>query len=184
VFNGPAPSTQLNTARLVLRPTRVADAARAFEIQSDWDVTRMLAMANFPPDQTEMRRWFAGHSQERLVGSAYRFAVAREGRLIGVVDVAGVDRGGGALGYWFDKAVWGPGFATEAARAIVKFAFDDICVSRLRARHASDNAASARVLQKLGFQPIDKTQVWSRSRGAAIIECRYLLMQSLRSPDR
>jgi ribosomal-protein-alanine N-acetyltransferase len=176
---GPAPSIQLNTARLVLRPTSAADVDRAFEIQSDWEVTRMLAMANFPPDQAEMRRWFAGHSQEWLAGSAYRFAVAREGRLIGVVDVAGVDGGEGALGYWFDKAVWGVGYGTEAARAIVKFAFDDVCISQLRAGHASDNAASARVLQKLGFQPIDKTQAWSRSRGAPIIECRYLLTQSL-----
>jgi [ribosomal protein S5]-alanine N-acetyltransferase len=173
--NGPALSIQLNTARLVLRPTGAADADRAFEIQSDWNVTRMLALANFPPDQAEMRRWFAGHPQEGLAGSAYRFAVARKGRFIGVVDVARVDRGEGALGYWFDKAVWGLGYATEAARAIVKFAFDDICLSELRAGHASDNVASARVLQKLEFQSIDRTQAWSRSRGAAIIECQYML---------
>jgi [ribosomal protein S5]-alanine N-acetyltransferase len=93
----PAPSIQLNTARLVLRPTGAPDADRAYEIQSDWDVTRVLVMARFPPDQAEMRRWFAVHSQEWLAGSAYRFAVAREGRLIGVVDVAGVDRGEGVM---------------------------------------------------------------------------------------
>jgi ribosomal-protein-alanine N-acetyltransferase len=168
----------LNTARLLLRPTIAADADRAFEIQSEWGVTRMLAMAGFPPDQVEMRYWFAGHSRERLAGSAYRFAVAREGRLIGVVDIAAVDRGEGALGYWFDRAVWGLGYATEAARAIVKFAFDELSVSQLRAGHALDNAASARVLQKLGFQLVDKVQVRSRSRGEAIIEYRYLLTRS------
>jgi [ribosomal protein S5]-alanine N-acetyltransferase len=157
---GPAPSIQLNTARLVLRPTCAADAERAVEIQSDWDVMPMLRMA--------------------AAGSAYRFAVSRERRLIGIVNVDEVDCGEADLGYWFDKAVWGLGYATEAARAIGKVAFDDICISQLRAGHASDNVASARVLQKLGFQPIDKTQAWSRSRGAAIIQCRYLLTQSLR----
>jgi ribosomal-protein-alanine N-acetyltransferase len=94
---GPPPSIQLNTTRLLLRPTGAGDADRAFEIQSEWGVTRMLAMAGFPPDQVEMRYRFAGHSREWLAGSAYRFAVAREVRLIGVVVIAAVDRGEGAL---------------------------------------------------------------------------------------
>jgi RimJ/RimL family protein N-acetyltransferase len=63
---GPAPSIQFNTARVVLRPASAADAERAFEIQSDWDVTRMLRMAAFPPDRAEFKRWFAEHSQEWL----------------------------------------------------------------------------------------------------------------------
>jgi RimJ/RimL family protein N-acetyltransferase len=70
--SGPPPSIQLNTAHVVLRPTVAADAERAFEIQSNWEVTRMLAMAAFPPERAEIERWFAAHSQEWLAGSAYR----------------------------------------------------------------------------------------------------------------
>jgi [ribosomal protein S5]-alanine N-acetyltransferase len=175
---GHPPSIQLNTARLLLRPTRAADADRAFEIRSDWDVTRMLAMAAFPPDRAEIERWFVEHSQEWLAGSAYRFAAVRDTRLIGVVDIASVSRGEGALGYWFDRVAWGLGYATEATRAIAKFAFDELGLSQLRAGHAFDNAASARVLRKLGFQPIDSVEVWSRSRSEAIIEYRYRLRRS------
>jgi [ribosomal protein S5]-alanine N-acetyltransferase len=178
VFAGPPSSVQLRTARLLLRPSGAADADRAFEIQSDWDVTRMLAMAAFPPDRAEIKRWFAEHSQEWLAGSAYRFAAMRESRLIGVVDIASVSQGEGSLGYWFDRAVWGLGYATEATRAIAKFAFNDLKLRQLRAGHAFDNAASAHVLRKLGFQPIDNVQVWSRSRGEAIIEHRYRLRRS------
>jgi [ribosomal protein S5]-alanine N-acetyltransferase len=172
---GPPPSIQLNTAHLLMRPTGAADGERAFEIQSDWDVARMLAMAAFPPDRAEIERWFAEHLQEWLAGSAYRFAAVRESKLIGVVDIASVSHREGALGYWFDRAVWGLGYATEATRAIVKFAFDDLNLSHLRAGHAFDNTASARVLRKLGFQPIDNVQVWSRSRGETIIEQLYRL---------
>lgn len=82
---GPPPSIQLNTAHLLMRPTGAADGGRAFEIQSDWDVARMLALAAFPPDLPEIERWFAEHSQEWLAGSAYRFAAVRENKLIGVV---------------------------------------------------------------------------------------------------
>jgi RimJ/RimL family protein N-acetyltransferase len=49
----------LTTDRLELRPTTAADADRALDIQSDWNVTRMLAMASFPPDPDEITRWFA-----------------------------------------------------------------------------------------------------------------------------
>ena len=122
--------------------------------------------------------WFAGHPDEWLAGSAYRFAVVCEGRLIGLTDIAGVSRGEGALGYWFDKAVWGLGYATEAAGALVSFAFDVLNLSQLRAAHASDNAASACVLRKLGFQPAGKIRVWSRSRREEIVEQRYLLTRS------
>lgn len=138
----------------------------------------MLLMAAFPPDRAEIVRSFAAHSQEWLAGSAYRFAALRETRLIGVVDIAGVSNGEGALGYWFDRAVWGLGYAIEATRAIAKFAFDDLRLSQLRAGHAFDNAASARVLRKLGFQPIDNVQAWSRSRGDVVIEYRYRLMRT------
>jgi [ribosomal protein S5]-alanine N-acetyltransferase len=165
----------LRTARLLLRPSGAAHAGRAFDIQSERDVARMLALAAFPPDRAEIMRWFAGHPEEWHAGSAYRFAALRDGRFVGLTDIAGVSHGEGALGYWFDKAVWGLGYATEAAQAVVEFAFDNLNLARLRAAHASDNAASACVLRKLGFQPAGDMRAWSRSRGEEIVERRYLL---------
>ena len=50
----PIPRKAIATARLALRPSTAADAARAFEIQSDQAVTRMLRMASFPPDRAEI----------------------------------------------------------------------------------------------------------------------------------
>jgi [ribosomal protein S5]-alanine N-acetyltransferase len=49
-----------------------------------------------------------------------------------VVDIASVSLGEGVFGYWFDRAAWGLGYATEATRAIAKFAFDDLKLSQLR----------------------------------------------------
>lgn len=51
----------LNTPRLLLRPSMPDDAARAFEIQSDWEVTRMLRMARFPADCASIQAWFTEH---------------------------------------------------------------------------------------------------------------------------
>ena len=171
----PTPARSTKTSRLVLRPTRGSDADRAFEIQTDWEVTRMLRMASFPPDRQEIRRWFADHQREWSAGEACRFAVELEGKMVGVVDVDGIAEREGSLGYWLDRAAWGRGYAFEAAHAVTRFAFEDVGLSKLKAGHAHDNPASGRVLTKLGFSPLDTVQRFSRARGENITQRRYVL---------
>lgn len=169
------PRVGLLTERLALRPTELADANAAFQIQSDWQVTRMLRMARFPPDLRETVDWFAAHQHEWRQGAAYRFATLRDGRMIGLVDIDEVGGGEGDLGYWFERASWGRGFATEAARAVVDFAFHDLGLVRLRSGHAADNPASGNVLAKLGFLPLGVARRSSRSRGEDILHQSYVL---------
>jgi [ribosomal protein S5]-alanine N-acetyltransferase len=180
----PIAPRRIATARLLLRPTDAADAERAFEIQSDWRVTRMLSMASFPPDLDAIRRWFSGHQREWAAGGAYRFGVELRGRLVGMADIDGVRSGEGQLGYWLERAVWGHGYASEAAQAVVRFAFYEAGLSALRSGHAVDNTASAKILLRLGFRPVDTVQRASRSRGETVLRRRYILMKpdSLRTP--
>lgn len=169
------PPCRIATARLVLRPTEPSDAERAFEIQSDWSVTRMLRMASFPPKRDEISRWFADHPREWIAGEAYRFAIELGGRVIGVVDIDEIGRGEGELGYWLEPASWGQGYGLEAAQAALRFAMSDIGLSKLRSGHAADNSASGNVLLKLGFRPLDTVRVLSHSRGEEITQRRYVL---------
>jgi [ribosomal protein S5]-alanine N-acetyltransferase len=171
----PVPPRSLRTGRLVSRPARGSDADRAFEIQTDWEVTRMLRMASFPPDRQEIGRWFADHQREWLAGEAYRFAVELEGRMVGIVDVDGIAEREGSLGYWLERAAWGRGYAFEAAQAVTRFAFEEVGLAQLRAGHAHDNPASGRVLAKLGFSPLDAVRRFSRPRGENIVQRRYVL---------
>jgi ribosomal-protein-alanine N-acetyltransferase len=165
----------IRTDRLVLRPSTAADAGRAFEIQSDWQVTQMLRMASFPPDRDAMAEWFTEHEQEWQAGTACRFAVEREGRMIGLADLDEIAGGQGDLGYCFEQAAWGQGYAFEAASALRDFAFRELGLARLKSGHAADNAASGRVLAKLGFRPLDTVEVFSNPRGKNIRQCRYAM---------
>ncbi len=169
------PRSHIRTARLNLRPTSSSDAQRALEIQSDWDVARMLANATYPADRKDMENWFASHEQEWAEGTAYRFAIEREGRVIGIVDVDGIAADEGSLGYWLERAAWGQGYAFEAAQALVGFAFSEVGLSSLVSGRAADNPASGHVLTKLGFTQIDSRELFSRSRGETILQCRYML---------
>jgi ribosomal-protein-alanine N-acetyltransferase len=56
-----------------------------------------------------------------------------------------------SIGYCLDDAAWGHGYATEAARALLQWAFDTLDLNRVQAETDTRNAASARVLEKLGF---------------------------------
>jgi [ribosomal protein S5]-alanine N-acetyltransferase len=165
----------MRTDRLLLRPTRAADADRAFAIHSDWEVTRMLSAASFPPDRADIRRWFAGHGREWQAGQAYRFAIELQGRMIGVADIDGIREHEGNLGYWFDRSECGRGYAFEAACAAVLFAREDVGLLKLMAGHAYDNPASRRVLWKLGFSSVDVVPRFSRPRGETIMQHRYML---------
>jgi len=162
------------TPNLTLRPSEAADAETAFAIQSDWNVTRMLRMARFPPDRTEMTQWFADHPRQWATGEAYRFTVESNGSMIGLADLDEIKGGAADLGYWFDRSAWGRGTASAVGEFLVRFAFAVLDLARLRSAHAEDNPASGRVLTKLGFQPIESAMVASRSRGTEILHQRYV----------
>jgi [ribosomal protein S5]-alanine N-acetyltransferase len=173
----PARNIVLKTERLVLRPFTEADAARVCEIQSNWSVARMLSAATFPPDIQTVSRWLESHRQERLTGKAFRFAAVRDGFVVGCVDIDRVDGEQGVLGYWLDEAVWRKGFATEAGKVVVAFAFETLGVREIVASHAEDNSASAKVLTRLGFQFEGKREIWSKSRSVNVIQRVYRLVR-------
>lgn len=134
----------------------------------------MLALASFPPDAQEIERWFAGHASEWMMGRAYRFAVLLDGRMVGLVDIDGIDANEGSLGYWLDRAVWGRGYAFEAALAITRFAVDEVRLRKLTAGHAHDNPASGRILARLEFRHLDIVELFSRPRNEKISQWRYV----------
>jgi [ribosomal protein S5]-alanine N-acetyltransferase len=138
--------------RLKLRPTEPADAERFTEIQFNWNVIRMLRLANYPASLEAMTAWLAAHADERRAGTAFRFVVMFEDRVVGCADIDEIGAERGALGYWLDEAVWGRGLAVEAGSALMDWSFETLGLSGLDTGCASDNPASAAVLTRLGFQ--------------------------------
>jgi ribosomal-protein-alanine N-acetyltransferase len=56
------------------------------------------------------------------------------------------------VGYWIGVPHWGNGYATEAARALVRYGFEVLQLHRVYASHSSNNPASGKVLRKLGMK--------------------------------
>ena len=56
------------------------------------------------------------------------------------------------VGYCFDEPAWGKGYASEAVHAMLQWAYSALDLNRVEAELDTRNAASARVLEKLGFE--------------------------------
>jgi len=98
--------------------------------------------------------WIAGHAAAAERGEAIQLAIERreDGALVGAIGLElerGHDRA--ELGYWVGVPYWGSGYATEAAAAVLRYAFEVERLNRVFAYHFTDNPASGRVLQKLGM---------------------------------
>ena len=138
----------LQTDRLLLRPFRLEDAAAVAAYCGDWDVARMTARIPHPYALDDAIDWIEG----RVEGPPeLRFCIEVEGAAAGAIGL--VDQGDGVyeLGYWIGRPFWGKGYATEAARAVVRFAFEALGAIRLTSGHMLENPASGRVLEKCGF---------------------------------
>ncbi|MGZ5025183.1 MAG: GNAT family N-acetyltransferase [Chthoniobacterales bacterium] len=76
----------------------------------------------------------------------------KAGGAIGIHPKEDVHRRTAELGYWIAEPYWNRGIATAAVRAMVDFGFETLPLDRIFAEPYANNLASARVLEKAGFQ--------------------------------
>jgi ribosomal-protein-alanine N-acetyltransferase len=144
----------LETARLMLRPPRLADAAPLFEFLGD-----ATAMQYTTPQASlrDCRRYLAAHErQRRRVGCAPCVVLEKETRAVigfgGLYDDPFDGGWGVEVGYFLAPAAWGKGYATELTRFCVELARQQARWPALHAFAHPHNTASQKVLLKSGFQ--------------------------------
>ncbi|WP_254185305.1 GNAT family N-acetyltransferase [Nocardioides panacis] len=144
----------LHTDRLRLRPFTTEDADALFALHSSASVLRYW---NSPPwtEPARADRFLVACRQMAEDGSGARLALDRvsDATFLGWCSLTrwNPDYHSAAMGYCLEEAAWGHGYATEAARAVLQWAFDTLDLNRVQAEADTRNAASARVLEKLGF---------------------------------
>lgn len=136
------------TGRL-LRPLEIRDAADVFEWVSDPVVNRYMPYALYQ-NIGQAEAWIASLREEDNI---FAFCLRDTGKVIGSGDI-GYDRERNAygLGYNLNRAFWGNGYATEAARGMIRWAYSHLGARDFSANHANANTASEKVILKCGFQ--------------------------------
>lgn len=145
----------LLTERLELRDFREGDVGAVQAWAGDPEVVRFMGWG---PNTVEQTREFLQRKLAERTGQPRRtwdLAVANRdtGRVIGSVGLR-LDEAlqQAALGYCYDQDAWGHGFATEAAREMLRFGFEELGLHRIHASVDTRNGASIRVLDKIGMR--------------------------------
>lgn len=156
-----------NTASPTLRRERVMLRTPVLADYGQWARLREASRAFLAPwepiwpadDLTRLafRRRLRRYARELRAGTGYPFFVfSADGEtLLGGLTIAQIQRGvtqSTVLGYWMGQPYAGKGLMTEAVRAVTGFAFDSLHLNRVEAACLPHNAASIRLLEKVGFQ--------------------------------
>jgi len=160
---------KLETERLLLRPPDFRDVPAITTWLGDLDVAKNLATVSHPYREEDARGFVTRAVERRAAGEEFVFAIERkeESMFIGCSGLRLKD-GQFRLGYWLGRPFWGQGYASEAAKKVVSFAFHDLKAGSVGAGWFHDNPASGRVLEKLGFRHVGAEQHLSEARGREV----------------
>jgi RimJ/RimL family protein N-acetyltransferase len=144
-----ASSCVLETERLMLRRPTLADVKAIARLANDRRIaenTRRLPHPYSQDHAVEFVRAMAANPRETV------FLIENSHTPIGIVGINWREPDAPELGYWLGVDHWGQGFATEAARAVIDYSFEEFDIEHLISGARVANPASRNLLEKCGFQ--------------------------------
>jgi RimJ/RimL family protein N-acetyltransferase len=145
----------LETKRLLLRKWTLRDADALFEILRDAEVARHIADGK-PFSREKVIKFLAWAKNYERENGFCRWKVVEKssGEIVGSCGFARPHRTREIeLGYLFARKVWGKGYATEIAAAVMNYGFKKLGFREIIAITGAENTASQKVLEKIGFAP-------------------------------
>lgn len=137
----------LETERLVLRPFEETDAEGLHACLGDEEVVRYEPYGAMTMEECRLE------AARRASDEAFWAVCLADGTLIGNLYLSGADEfGTREIGYVFARACWYKGYATEAARRLMAYAFERLATRRIIALCDTRNAASFALMERLGMR--------------------------------
>ena len=146
-------STQptLETARLRLRPYTEADIPELLPLIGTREVAATTLRIAHPYTEQDAKAFLQLAKDPDKLWLA--ITLRSDARQIGGIGLRVENQHQHAeLGYWLGAPFWGHGYATEAAREILRYGFETLALHRIFASHFKHNPASGRVLKKIGMK--------------------------------
>lgn len=141
----------LETARLLLREFSESDIQELVPLIGAREVAATTLRIPHPYEEKHAREYIASTPKENELRLAIR--LRSDGRLVGGIGLhPQMEHQRAELGYWIGVPFWGNGYATEAAREVIRYGFENFKLNRIFAGHFDGNPASRSVLLKLGMR--------------------------------
>lgn len=146
----------LGTHRLILRPFVIEDAELVTELLQDPEIHRWTSSIPFPYTLDHAREFLTRSAREEEAGTSFVWAITLRdnGTVIGAMGLHDVQsaHSRAELGYWLGDEYRGQGYASEAARRVIAWCFEDAEFYRIQASYFPGNQQSARVMESIGMR--------------------------------
>ncbi|MDO4394525.1 MAG: GNAT family N-acetyltransferase [Mycoplasmatota bacterium] len=143
----------LETERLILRRTTTEDFKEFFYLQLNPHLRKYLGSTKLGNDIEKNVKYFDPKKYQDL--SYYRWTIEtkKEHKLLGSIYLNIHDKKAKTAGidYWIREDEWNKGYTTEAAKCILKFAFNDIKLNRIESSGSVNNPGTLKVMEKIGL---------------------------------
>lgn len=142
---------EIQTARLKLRPYRESDIPDLVRLAGAREVAATTLRIAHPYTEQHAKEFLSMTQDDDKAWFA--ITLGDSGQFCGGVGLR-IERehSRAELGYWIGVPFWGNGYATEAAEAAVRYGFQDLQLRRIVASVSTGNAASEKILVKLGMR--------------------------------
>lgn len=145
----------IQTERLLIRPYEKMDEAAVYNVINSKGIFLTTISIPYPYPREQVGIWLEFVRKNRLYQRGYEYGIfTHEGIYIGNIGIVNIDRlhRNGEITYFIGEDYWGKGYATEATKAMLGFAFKTLELERIQGRCMKHNIASFRVMQKCYFQ--------------------------------
>ncbi len=142
--------SEIRTERLLLRPLTLRDAKDVQRLAGDEAISRDALNIPYPFLDGMAEAWISGIDDDSAV---FAITLLSNSRFIGIAGLTVHKTDSKAeIAYWIGREFWGSGFASEAARAVIKYGFIEMNLNRIFGNCLSRNTGSARIMQKIGMR--------------------------------
>ena len=156
------PGTTLIGRYVLLRPLTVDDYDRWLEVRQrnadwlrPWEPQQLGSQVDSAGDRSAFAARCSARQRERQLGTGFGYGLFVDGDFAGEINISSVQRGpfqSCYVGYWIDEARAGRGYMPEAVVLVSRLAFEELHLHRVQISIIPRNAASRRVVEKLGWR--------------------------------
>ncbi len=145
----------LQTERLILKLPVLQDAGRIQTLAGDLRISKVTLNIPHPYPDGAAEKFIEEIENGMRNTTRYTFALYQktDSILVGMIGLGlHKEHERAELGYWIGVDYWGKGFATEAAKEVIRFGFEDLNLNKIYASYFAFNPASGRVQEKAGMK--------------------------------
>lgn len=176
----------IKTERLLLRPLEPTDAELLWPASSDPEISRYMAWKTHS-GKAQTVEFLKGELARRAAGCGITWGIFKDDAFSGIVSLIDLLRTHRALtydkaelAYWLRREYQGQGIASEAARRVLQFGFDELRLHKICVGHFAINQASAKLINRLGFRYVgeqieefQKDGVWHNHKNYELLEREF-----------